>query len=380
MTNLEEELRALFAERVGSLPPAGGPAERVIGAARRLRRRRELAGLVGVFVLVLAGVSFQVVRGHGARVTTIVVPAASAYVAATQPAIKLDLRVGNQLWTSDGRRLALTGVGAVTWAYRVPAGWVYGGATGTLRLLTPDGRPVGTPLPAAAATVSPDGQEVASVSDANGSRTLIVGRLGLGGADPVAKAQLTDHAVPVAFVGASVVLGRADGTGRISAYGFWDPSGPVSLRWNTGIADVYGGSGSRLVGLVKGAPNNPDGCLSYFDLDGTVGLRPAAIGGCDLGLTVGAAQAAARSPSGKWLADQTDSGLAFIDLASGNPDRTSAYCRVRGRGAPVWEDDSEVLVPTDTGLVQCEADGVGEPVMISGLPAGDWNLVPALGR
>lgn len=379
MTNIEDELRALFAERAGTMPAVANPAERVIRRAAKLRRRREtLFGLVGVVVMVLGGISFQVVRGHGVQAVTVVVPAASAYLT-TEPAIKLDLRVGNQLWTTDGRRLPLPGVGDVTWVDRVPAGWVYGGTGGTLRLLAPDGTEVGSWLPADAATVSPNGEEVASVSEASGSRILILGRLGVAGVDPVAKTTIADHAVPVAFVGASVVLGRADSTGRISAYGFWNPPGAVSPTWNDRIADVYGATGSRLMGLVSQAPGSTDGCVSYFDLDGAAGLRTARVGACGFGLPAGEPQAA-RSPSGRWLADQTGAGLAFIDLTSPDPSRPSAFCAVRGRAAPVWEDDSAVLVATDGGLVRCRADGENRTIMVTGLPAAGWDVVPALGR
>ncbi|GIH12538.1 hypothetical protein [Rugosimonospora africana] len=376
MTNIEDELRALFAERAAGVPVRGDPAERVIRRAARLRRRRNtLFGLVGVAVMVLGGASFQVVREHGrATAAQAVVRAASTY-----PAIKLDLRVGNELWTTDGRRLRLPGVGAVTWVDRVPAGWVYGGTGGSLRLLAPDGTEVGSWLPADAATVSPDGEEVASVSDANGSRVLVIGRLGAAGVDLVAETTIADRAVPVAFVGPSVVLGRADSTGRISAYDFWDPPAAYRPSWNDRIADVYGATGSRLVGLVSQAPGSTDGCVSYLDLDRRTGLRPAHIGACGLGLPAAAAQAAP-SPSGRWLANRTGIGIAFIDLDSPDPSRPSASCVVRGRSAPVWEDDSAVLVATDTGLVRCGPDGQNHEIMVSGLPAGDWDVVPALGR
>lgn len=380
MTNIEDELRALFAERAAGVPVVDDPADRVIRRVARQRRRREtLYGLVGVVVMVLGGVCFQVVRGHGVPTGRVVIQAASAYPAATDPAIKLDLRVGNELWTTDGRRLPLPGVGTVTWVDRVPAGWVYGGTSGSLRLLAADGTSVDSWMPADAATVSPDGEEVASVRDVDGSRTLLVGRLAVNGVEPVAATTIADRAVPVAFVGRSVVLGRADRSGRISAYDFWDPPAAFRPVWNDRIADVYGGTGPRLVGLVGSVPGSTGGCVSYFDLDRRLGLRPAYVGACGLGLSAGAAEAA-RSPSGRWLAEQTGKGLAFIDLNAPDPSRPSAFCAVRGRAAPVWEDDSAVLVATDTGLVRCGANGQNRTIMVSGLPTTDWDLVPALGR
>jgi hypothetical protein len=380
VTGVEDELRALFAERAAdALPAAGDPAQRAILRAARLRRRREtLAGLAGVVVMVLAGVGFGVVRGHGVPVTTLVVPAASTLLA-TEPAIRLDLRVGNQLWTADGRHLPLPGAGQVTWAYRVPAGWVYGGTGRTLHMLAPDGTEIGSRLPADVAAVSPDGDEVASVSGPLGARMLIVGQLSLAGVLPVAKTAVTDQAVPVAFVGPRVVLGRVDATGRISAYDFWDPSGIFRPTWNDQIAGVYGATGSRLMGLVSAGPDGTEGCVSYFDLDLRAGLRKAQLGDCGLGLVQGPAWGS-ESPGGRWLADQTDNGLVFVDLDASDPSPLRASCPVRGRSAPVWEDDSTVLVATDDGLVRCGADGVDRPVAVSGLPAQGWDVVPAMGR
>jgi hypothetical protein len=454
VSGIEDELRAMFAERAAAVPSVDDPARRTIREAARLRRRREtLAGLVGVVVMVLAGVGFGVVRGHGAPITTLVVPAASTYLA-TEPAITLDLRVGNQLWTADGRRLTLSGAGDVTWVYRVPAGWVYGGSGGMLRMIAPNGTAVRSWLPADAAAVSPDGHEVASVSGPNGSRTLVIGRLNGAGVEPVAATAVSDRAVPVGFVGPSVVLGRADAEGRISAYDFWDPSGNFRPAWNDQIVGVYGATGSRLMGLVSAAPGSTEGCVSYFDLDLRAGLRRAQLAGCGVGLGTGSARGS-ESPDGRWLVDQTEAGLVFVDLststpatstpatstpamptpatsvpatsvpatsdpatsarpasgstgpdpgasasimsapdtsdpgasgstASGSimsaPSASGAYCPVLGRSAPVWENDSAVLIATDDGLVRCDADGVDLPIQVSGLPAEDWDVVPAMGR
>jgi hypothetical protein len=380
VTGIEDELRAMFAEKAATLPVMDDPTRQTIRRVARLRRRREtLAGLVGVAVMVLTGVGFGVVRGHGAPVTTLVVPAASTYLA-PDPAITLDLRVGNQLWTADGRRLALPGAGDVTWVYRVPAGWVYGGTGGMLRMLALDGTEVRSWLAADAATVSQDGDEVASVSGPVGARTLVLGRLSGAGVKLVATTMVSDRAVPVGFVGPSVVLGRADAAGRISAYDFWDPAGNFHPTWNDQIAGVYGATGSRLTGLVSAGPGSTEGCVSYFDLDLRTGLRRAQLGGCGLGLVAGSSTMGSESPGGRWLVDQTKAGVVFVDLASPAPTLAGGYCPVLGRSAPVWEDDSTVLVATDGGLVRCGTDGVDRPIEVSGLPVDGWDVVPAMGR
>src|SRR5206468_4411061 len=76
-------------------------------------------------------------------------------------AASLDLRVGQELWSADGRRLPLAGVGKVTWVHRVPAGWLYGGQVGNVRLLTIAGALVDPHIDAPTVVVSSDGTEVA---------------------------------------------------------------------------------------------------------------------------------------------------------------------------------------------------------------------------
>ena len=414
MTRLEDELRAAFAARTAELPVLDDPAERAIRRAGRIRRRQAImAGFAVVIAVSMVGIGVLRVpwqRGAAVRMAAV---EPSVMTITTALGIRLDLLVGNQLWTSDGRHLQLPGAGTVTWAYRVPAGWVYGGTAGTLRMLLTDGAPAHLDQPADAAVVSADGQRIAWSTGGKGATILAVGQVTADGVDTVARTKLPDPAQPVAIVGSDVMIARSDGGRQADSYDVWDPSMTAfTPDWPIKLATVYGDAGDgRLLGLaeaVKGAevdtkqakepalagvpapdgspaaltqlraPNGP--CLIRYQAAEPKVLKQAMADSvdCGLGLSPGIREGSA-SPDGQWLVAVASVGVMFVSLSGGAPAATRT-CPIRGRSAPVWEDSRAVLVRTDDGLVRCGLDGTRRIVPVEGLPASGWDVVPALGN
>jgi hypothetical protein len=429
---LEDELRATFAARIAELPVLDDPAGRAIRHASRIRRRQTLLASVAVLVTIgLVGIGVLQVPWQRGETTTLELATAqpsSMFVAAATLGIRLDLRVGNQLWTADGRRLSLPGAGAVTWVYRVPAGWVYGGSAGTLRMLYADGAPANVDVPVDTAVVSADGQRIAWSTGQSPGRVLEFADLSGTGVDTVAKTSLAMAAEPVAIVGSAVVVGLSDGTG----YTVWNPSDGFTEDSPVHLAGVYGDGGDgSLLGLddvadgasqgppaasplaAKGVkvggsdaelpdsgivteaatptptPSTPDvpvkkssdgPCLVRYPMAGGRVVRKSLMAACGLGLAAGTAEGSA-SPDGQWLVAEASTGVMFVSLGAvqGGTQPVVRLCPVRGRSAPVGEDSGTVLVASDEGLVRCGVDGSRREVRIDGLPAGGWSLVPALG-
>src|SRR5690349_10394387 len=143
MTMIEDELRATFTARTQALPAMADPAGAAIARARVIRRRRNTLGaaLLAVFVLLASG---GVWREYVVYRTPINRTGPFDNAAAFVPTfgITMDVRVGQELWSAEGRRYPLPGVGRVTWVHRVTSGWLYGGDAKSVRLLTMAGQVV----------------------------------------------------------------------------------------------------------------------------------------------------------------------------------------------------------------------------------------------
>jgi hypothetical protein len=411
---LEDELRAAFAARVATPPPVTDPAGRAIARARVIHRRRlGLTGLAVVAVMVLVVGGVWVVRdgrSGGAVPALVAAGTLSPSAVATLAAIRLDLRVGNEVWTPDGRRLSMPVSGAVSFAYRVPTGWVYGDTAGELRLLTSTGTAIDTRLTVSSLVVAQDGRQIAWSMGSADSRTVMVAELASDGVRKTAITPISDTVEPVTFVGSDLVLGRRDDSGQVAAYDVWDPTaGSFNPTWGTRIATVYGATGTgTLVGLTSEGP-----CLTYYHVAVKARLSRTGYGTCDGDLVPGSTHGST-SPDGRWVVDQTKQGVVFMDLAGGDPAVASATtlsqskaadqgaaplaqdgaappsasakpvtgpatCAVQGRSAPVWENDSTVLVSTDVGVVRCSVTGSSQLIVIPGVTGKSWDLVPALG-
>lgn len=410
MTRLEDELRATFAARTAELPPMEDVAERAMRRAARTRRRHAfLAGFAVVVTVALVGVGVIQVPLHVVQAPIMADASASVRVS-TMLGIRLDLRVGNELWTSDGRRLQLSGVGAVTYVYRVPAGWVYGGTAGILRMVLSDGAPTKLHATVDTAVVSMDGERIAWSSGTPGGEVLTVGQLTGTGVDTLAQTKVAAQAQPVAIVGTSVVVGQESAAGRPAGYDVWSPPDAFVPTWPLKLASVYGdaGDGSVIgladagdqaadartldVGQQKAKVPVPDGedpraakvrsasgsCLVRYPLAGFALQDVKTESDCGLALTPGTARGS-MSPDGQWLVTTAAKGLMFVSLTDPSPQPSTRLCPTDGSAAPAWEDRSAVLVATSDGLVRCGLDGSRRVVPVAGLPATDWDVVPALG-
>ncbi|MFY1689730.1 hypothetical protein [Plantactinospora sp. WMMB782] len=380
---LEDELRDMFAARVDTPPVADDPAGRVIMRGRVTRRRRAVSSLVAVaaaLVLVTAGAATLGAGwlpgrpSAGPAAGFDVDSLAEVTVGPAQPptpgrdtGIGLDLRSGDQLWTSDGRRLRLDGVGEVTRIYRVPGGWVYAGAR-QVRFLRPDGTTVALSGEDDRWTLSTDGNRLAFQLDT----TLYVARVG-----PTGLA-LTDHVEvpagswPVAFAGERVVLSDSN-----RGYGYLDLAAPDRRPTpNPDVLAVYGTHGDGLAGLVR-QERGSRLCLASLATSGGK-PRPVRSGGCGLGLRA-ENSGGGLTPDGRWLAARRGAEVVLVDVDGVLDGRNAVLsCPAAGAVPPVWIDDRTVATGDGEQVVRCRTDGTRETVPLPDGVTEDWQLVPRL--
>lgn len=388
---LEDSLREMFTAQVESTPSTGDAATRAISRGRRIRRiRTVLSSTTAAMALVVTvgGVSF--VGGWwppaaglpgGTAVGFNAVPGETSPAGSTRsdpapvtvPAngIGLDLRVGDRLWTSDGREHHLGGVGEVHRIYQVPTGWVYGGAT-AVRFLRPDGSSISLSGQDDRWVVSPDGQRLAFVIDT----VLYVANLRATGLAVLHSLDVPPAAEPTAFVGDRVAI-------AVQGQGFdvLDPAAASSPAWNPRVVAIYGGRGRNATGLIRPEGGGSGGAsgLCVADLERTgAGLRPEAIGGCALGVPVDE-PAPRLAPDGGWLAVPSSSEVSLVNVARVVRGEDAVVpCPVRSTAAPVWLDARTVVVTDGHGLTRCRTDGSRQDVPLpEGIGAG-WELVPKM--
>jgi hypothetical protein len=381
---LEDRLREMFAARAEPVPAVEDPAGRAIRGGRAIRQRRAAAASVSAaaaLVLTVAGViSLGAVptdddRRRAAPVAPFDVtaepiepngPTAPPVVASVHPRdneIDLDLRSGDQLWTADGKRLALTGIDEITRIYRVPGGWVYGGAT-EARLMQPDGTSTSLLRTADHWIISPDGGRVAAVI----GDSLHVGRIDDSGMVVHASAAVPAGTEPIVFAGDHIVVAGPSSSG----YDLLNPAQPTAPAWNRDVLAVFGRHKSGVAALIRRAGSGAP-CLAV--LKAASGLPVAGGGTCG---TFADGAEARLSSNGAWLAAADATGVSIVDVAraaSGHPATTR--CAVRPSVAPVWAG-STIVTADARGLVRCRTNGRQEVVPLpAGIPAG-WQLVPAL--
>lgn len=376
---LEDSLREMFAARVESTPPIGDVATQAIRRGRAIRRRRAaVSSAAAAIAMVMTVGTISSLGGWGrgdehsrsgsAIGFTIDPEAQATSVVVSTPGpdngIGLDLRAGDRLWTSDGRELRLTGVGKVLRSYRVPDGWVYGGAT-NVRFLRLDGTSIALSGEQNRWVVSPEGDRIAFAI----GTTLYVADLRASGLAVRASRDIPPAATPVAFVGDRVAV-------SVGSLGLdlLDPAGTDPPAWNPDVVTVYGSYGEVATGLIRNA-DQPGLCVAQLSRTST-GLQSQATGVCDLAVTTSVSPPRL-APGGTWLAVPKADGVDLIDLTrSSRGQHVVVPCQVRSRVAPAWADARTLVTADGQGVVRCGTDGSRRTVTLpEGVTAG-WELVP----
>jgi hypothetical protein len=390
---LEKDLRELFAARVDRAPAVDDPAGRAIRSARTIQRRRTAGSCVAaalVLAVALGGLAqLRESAGAGHRVsggdtlpppreTVAPDPAPSEARAMARRApwsrpadpgvrrLGLDLRVGHEVWTVNGERYPLTGVGLVTRMYRVPLGWIYGGEE-HVRLLRPRGASIDLVSFASGWLVSPDGSRLAYVR----GRHLSVRRIVENGLAPGPSVTVPAGTRPVAFAGDQVIVSGGKG----GPFDSLRPERPYRPTWNRTVAAVFAGGTEAATGLVRDGRGDRL-CLARL-MPGPDGLAAVARGGCGLGLPT--ATTAAVAPGGAWLAVRSaaETRLVQIKLALSGADNAARRCPSGVDGA-AWVDNETVLVPGDGAVLRCRTDGTAHTLSLPDGVTANWALVPAL--
>jgi hypothetical protein len=381
---LEDSLRESFASQVELTPSASARVDEVIRRGRRVRKRRlagAWAGSVVAFVALIAGTTvWQAIARPRAGGESTTFSADLTGGADPTPMISinpgdvagigLDLRIDSQLWTTDGRRIDMSGVGDVTAVFRVPAGWVYGGAEG-VQLLTNDGF-TATAGAATGWAVSADGHRIAYVAGTQ----LVVAAIGTGGFRTTERVAVPAGTAPAALLGDRVLV-SAPTRNKARGYGYVGFDGTTATpTLNTTVLAVYGTRSDVAAGLVQFAGRGA--CVAA--------LRPEAGGlvvtrGADCRLSVpDDAAAQPLSPDGGWLAESRADGLHLMNVDSALAGRSQTVdCPARGARQPAWIDPNTVAAASDRGVVRCRTDGSHSLVPLPSGVGGSWQLVPRLG-
>ncbi|MEV6523110.1 hypothetical protein AB0M43_14260 [Longispora sp. NPDC051575] len=368
MTPTEDDLRRSLNRQVAvppTAPETQGRADRAIGAARTIRRRRALA--VGAAALVLAaGGVFAATRGTSRDVP--LPPADPVPTVGPTPPLtdspRLDLVLFPRddrdisLWSAEKRGIVLPKTPAHV--VKVADGWLtlgdYGVPEPSFWVRSTLER---VPLPAdiSHVVVAPDGRRVAWRSDGRlATGTLRDGKLVTENQTPAPA-----EGGPLAYTGQAVYLGRPN-NGGMEWHDIWVPA-------RGAYASTPGQVGDQTTVLAptpdgKFLAVRPGGCLVLLDpLDGLRTVKSVC------GLAVGALRDQPVSPDGRYLAAMftpADSGgashAAVFDL--GTVWETAKPLIVYGRGYDVaWESAGTLLGSDGTGLVRLRLESV-EPVVV----------------
>jgi hypothetical protein len=378
---LEDRLRDLFGATTQNARSADDPATRAIARARVIRKRRlTVAAAAAVLLTGASLLGLDALRpGAGTSPTAMLpngAPAAPTSAAPLPPAVAergpgatgldLDVRAGDQLWTTGGSVVTLPGVGAVTRAYRVPIGWVYGGERGVRLMRQVDGTTKALTGEGDGWALDPAGTRITFVAD---------GRLHVGAVTAQGLAIIGGGAVgadvrPVGFVGDRVLVRDGD-----AGYGLFDPAAPAAPTLDARVLAVLG---PRADGATTALVREQDGdrvCLARLAATG-VRLTIGATGGCDLGLTRDGDAGLRLSADGSHVYQAGDGTIRMIDVASG---RETGQCGAGTGTAAVWATGDLLLAGAPGLSVSCRADGVQDTVALPADVPGGWQYVPRLG-
>ncbi|MDG4768112.1 hypothetical protein O7632_29070 [Solwaraspora sp. WMMD406] len=392
--DLERALRDCLVDQTVRAPSLVDPAERAIRRARRVRRNRigaaTLAGvcLAGSTSALAAGLApaatpapallaeapVLMVTPSGATTTG---PAAQAaplplsddlrrqpLAAAQVPPV--DVVLADGLHTSDGRRIDLGPIAAVSQASRIPDGWLLveeqpSGETGVW-FVTATAAPR-VVLPGVDGVVfDPAGTRIAWRTGAE----VAVARLVDGELADLEHTAVSPETRPVGFAGDAVLMARADGEDNPAGYDVWWPGrGQFQPTWNETATAVYGSlpDGQSIVAQINDVAGRS--CLALLDVRRELAASKTV---CALPLTSDGRGAV--SHDGRWLmangtADTrstTETELAMLVDLGEVFDQEPAAIREAGprlTGTAVWADAETVVhVADDEQLVRINVDRI----------------------
>ncbi|GLH95554.1 hypothetical protein [Phytohabitans aurantiacus] len=410
--DLERALRESLASASADVAPVrhADPAGTAIRRAKRINRRRSIAGTALVAVATVAA-AMGVVQLRPAPERN----AGPVWVGDPYPSIlrsgdptptqldppdgsddlrRQDLAVGDvmpvdvvlntHLQTASGKVVDLAALGTVTQAHRADSGWLIVAAQETGRSalwwVNPDGSARELLPPVEAVVLASDGLRVAWLDGARlFSASVIRGQVS--GAQQ--SAALT-QGQPVSFLGRAVLMARTRDGGD-DEYAVWWPDGGEAFKptWNGTTVGIYGPlpDGHTVVGQVTQGQNNR-ACLALLDARNALTVLKTA---CATRLKRDGSGSV--SPDGRWLvADAETANLAaLVDLSGAFKQRTATATRYAGpllTGRPVWTDANTVVRADHDGLVRVEADELAvdqakgvEHLAVPSMKAGDRVVV-----
>ncbi|UWP83565.1 hypothetical protein [Dactylosporangium fulvum] len=368
---LEDALRDTFAAKAGNAPPGSldGVADAAIrGAAQIRNRRRAMAGgLAGILAFAVAAITaLQVVipgkpaeQGHTADIAgPPEIAAESTQTGRQTPPPQAPTAVdaiGGTAQPTKKVRLQLPDKGTVAAAYQAKDGYLVvntqpGGDKQQLVLQNDNNQQQVLVDGANNITVDKDGGQVAWVDQGKvtvGSRA--------GDAKKVTQKFTTNvpsDAMPVAFVGSDLVLGRTDG----SAFDVWYPSRKYTESWDESVLRVFGAhpDGKSLYAEVKPVNQEKSMCLAWLQLD-----QPFKVLNKVCGLPLAERNGSRVSPDGHWLAYPVNGRkqVAIVDLTTVFTDGKSRLLNLNVTTKTVWLNATTFVVDNGDTFQALSPDG-----------------------
>ncbi|MGH3737356.1 MAG: hypothetical protein ACRDT6_17340 [Micromonosporaceae bacterium] len=386
MTRIEEQLRATFEEQLTELPATVDPAGTAIAGAGRVRRRRTVALAAAAVVAVLAvaaGVGLI-----GARDNAQPAPPATPPAKTVPP---VEVLTGDTLRLTDGRTLRLPGIGDADdiEIVRGAGGWVYRGDKQHW-FMSVNG--VSSRLDGSGYLFSPDGTRLAWTTDSGVHTGHIAGDRIV--TDRSTRVPDAPAAEPVAWLGGKLVIASiccgGDG-GSDGWYDMWDPAAGAFVPDPTPVAQLEGfipRDAPVRDGTVYAVGSTGDR-ICVLALDPVRHFRTVHKV-CDIA-DVTAESLLQPSPDGRWLlvAEANPAEFTVVDLTRDAAPLTGCDGIGVDPESPrlttaIWESGSSALIKAPNGtLTRCtvEGDRVRKSTLdTSGLPKGDYQVVPHRGR
>lgn len=368
---IEDELRATFASAVSVTPAVEDAAGRSIAGARRVRQRRFAAGVGATVIgLLLAGVGLVSLGRSHPVVLGLPSPVMSQHA---RPPVRppADVLVGNEIVTTDGRSVSLSGLPLVDAAYAAGDGWLVRSWDATSQLFS-----LWRIGPAGPRQHLVDGRLIAVSSDASAvawslDDSVAVGTLTDSGLIPTKQTMGTGGFGPLGFAAGGLLLGRPGTGGAVVTYDMWFPARGNYTPGPQRSEPIFGPSadGSVLYGLT-----GESHCLAEID---TQTLKP---GRTACPARLGASSWLSPSPDGRWLAIVDADGIDLYDLATFWTTPVPLMFWPIAATNLAWSGPASFVVGSDTGEVtEIGIDPRQTETVVVADTAAPVRVVPRLG-